>query len=1176
MKKIVHSLAYYVIVWSLIIFFMAISSSIILLQTSYGKEKIKNYFLFFAKKNNFDLKIKNVSGLLPFEYKLNDVEINYNNIEIKVDKIKFRIKFLPLLTKNLTFKLFEATNISYEIKQSSDLKTISSNKDNWISPIINIHFQNIKLNDLNIAKHEKLTLNLNGSLKVKKHGKVIKSDFKIYRKNFLDTNLNVSSIAKKDIRSFEISILLNSKNLKAFYPYISKDFDSSFEMLFTSKGKLDSYISYLQNKNISSDITGRIDLEIDTIKSKNKNLDFILNQKSDFDIKFKTKQDLSIHFYNGKFRNDLLTLFIDSTIDKKFNFLSSALILKIDNLSKLNEISPFLLKGSITSTIKQNKNDFTADLKANNFYVKNISFSNLDLTSKCTYLNNQINGNLNFIAFAFNQPFNLSSDFQYEKSNLDFKNITASAPSSKLNGNIKINPNLTILGELNAHFDDLSQIKVFYPKTDYNGVVDIKANFNQHVVDEKSFSKIDLNIKATNYYLSNVFGKNLNLDLEILDPFKTNKIKSNLIANDLTFHELNLKALKLNFNEFDKNNPFSIQADGSLKKELSLKANGFFKYNNEIEFDIKNLSLLAFSYPFAISNSTKFIYKKDQFILKDFNLHSDDSKFQADINLSKDKSMINLDINHFPIDFLSINPLDLDISGFITSKVNLSKQTFLNGNIELDLIDFLIKSMLDEKPLLAKGNVIAEIDKNLINLKSNLFVKDFKLLDITSTLPLNVNFFPLKIDIDKNKKLQANFEYNGKVEELLDFINIGAQSLQGDLNSQINLSNKIDDLKVSGFIHFKNGNYENYYLGTNLKDINATFLADKNKLTLTYLHANDLKNGSLNAKGNFSLSYEKKFPYKLNLIFKNLNLLNTDNIQTNVTANLEVKGNRLSADAKGLVTLDQTNLIIPNEIPKKPINLNEEYIYHPNQDELKIKTLSSSSYPIFLNFEIGLENPIKVTGAGLNSSWDGHLTLSGTYQEFKPKGKLNLIKGSYVFSGRNFILHDGEVNFSGKVNEIPNLSLKSSMQQAGIDIIANLDGPLDTPKITFTSKPPLSASSIMSLLLFGRELSDLSVDETIALSNAMNKKLDPESVDSSSSLGVDRFNVDSDDESKSQSIQLGKYLTKGVVVSFSQGEEQGSSNIIVEVDLKHGFVFQAETQQQEEQGKFTIKYRHNY
>ena len=82
-------------------------------------------------------------------------------------------------------------------------------------------------------------------------------------------------------------------------------------------------------------------------------------------------------------------------------------------------------------------------------------------------------------------------------------------------------------------------------------------------------------------------------------------------------------------------------------------------------------------------------------------------------------------------------------------------------------------------------------------------------------------------------------------------------------------------------------------------------------------------------------------------------------------------------------------------------------------------------------------------------------------------------------------------------------------------------------------------------------------------------------------LGVDRLDIVSIpgaqiEDPDQVALQVGKYLTKGIMVSYTQGMEEGSNNIIVEVDLKHGFVFQAETQQEQEQGKFTIKWNLNY
>jgi len=75
-------------------------------------------------------------------------------------------------------------------------------------------------------------------------------------------------------------------------------------------------------------------------------------------------------------------------------------------------------------------------------------------------------------------------------------------------------------------------------------------------------------------------------------------------------------------------------------------------------------------------------------------------------------------------------------------------------------------------------------------------------------------------------------------------------------------------------------------------------------------------------------------------------------------------------------------------------------------------------------------------------------------------------------------------------------------------------------------------------------------------------------------LGVDRFEIVSDPKGGDQvSMQIGKYLTQGVLVTLSQSKT--SSDVIVEVDLKHGFIFQAESQDQWE-GKFSLKWYHNY
>ena len=102
----------------------------------------------------------------------------------------------------------------------------------------------------------------------------------------------------------------------------------------------------------------------------------------------------------------------------------------------------------------------------------------------------------------------------------------------------------------------------------------------------------------------------------------------------------------------------------------------------------------------------------------------------------------------------------------------------------------------------------------------------------------------------------------------------------------------------------------------------------------------------------------------------------------------------------------------------------------------------------------------------MDTHWKGHFKIGGSVSNLKTLGSLELIDGKYTFSGREFKLTKGLVTFDGKPNAMPTLDIKAKITQQGINIFANVKGNLDTPKITFTSSPPLSAIAIMYLLIF--------------------------------------------------------------------------------------------------------------
>jgi translocation and assembly module TamB len=140
-----------------------------------------------------------------------------------------------------------------------------------------------------------------------------------------------------------------------------------------------------------------------------------------------------------------------------------------------------------------------------------------------------------------------------------------------------------------------------------------------------------------------------------------------------------------------------------------------------------------------------------------------------------------------------------------------------------------------------------------------------------------------------------------------------------------------------------------------------------------------------------------------------------------------------------------------------------------------------------------------------------------------------------------------------------------------------MQGPLTSAQLTFQAIPSLPTSSILSLILFNKDISEISPLQALQLAQtivSLSGNGGPGVLDSiRKKIGVDRLTIIGKGETDEISVQIGWYLSHGITLSLSQSAT--SSDVTVEVDLKKGFIFQAETQNQEE-GKFSFKWNKNY
>jgi translocation and assembly module TamB len=336
----------------------------------------------------------------------------------------------------------------------------------------------------------------------------------------------------------------------------------------------------------------------------------------------------------------------------------------------------------------------------------------------------------------------------------------------------------------------------------------------------------------------------------------------------------------------------------------------------------------------------------------------------------------------------------------------------------------------------------------------------------------------------------------------------------------------------------------------------------------------------MTAQGNMRLLQSDLYPFTLDVAFTNLQFVEIDLVTALANGQVHIEGNQTSALAKGDVDILSSTLTIPDHIPRPLPNL--QVVYVNATKPIPVATPSYQPYPLYLDLNIRTFEHISIEGRGLQSQWLGNFHLGGTFTEPAAQGALELIEGTFSFSSRDFRLTQGSLSLSGLEHEMPYLNLAGTTETGGITITAQLTGPLNNPQIKLQSTPPLPLSSIMSHLLFGQDISEISGFQALQLASSIASLAGtgPDIMESTRrSLGVDRLRIITDpteEGGETVALQVGKYVSKGVLVTFTQGASESAPNISVEVEIKGNIVLQIQSDQSQEQGIFTLKWNLNY
>lgn len=229
---------------------------------------------------------------------------------------------------------------------------------------------------------------------------------------------------------------------------------------------------------------------------------------------------------------------------------------------------------------------------------------------------------------------------------------------------------------------------------------------------------------------------------------------------------------------------------------------------------------------------------------------------------------------------------------------------------------------------------------------------------------------------------------------------------------------------------------------------------------------------------------------------------------------------------------------------------------------------------VTLDITIDAPARIFIRGRGIDAEFGGQLRVTGPVSNVSPVGRFELIRGRLVILGQRIVFTEGAVTLLGDLN--PAIRLVAETRANSVTVRVVIDGPADDPDVTFESEPELPQDEVLSQLLFGRSLSDLSAFQVAQLAAAVAELAGAGSGPGILEqirvfIGLDNLEIVTEDDG-STAVEAGSYIADNIYLGVRGGNEGGG--VTVNLDITRELKLRAEALTNET--SIGVFYEHEY
>ncbi len=412
--------------------------------------------------------------------------------------------------------------------------------------------------------------------------------------------------------------------------------------------------------------------------------------------------------------------------------------------------------------------------------------------------------------------------------------------------------------------------------------------------------------------------------------------------------------------------------------------------------------------------------------------------------------------------------------------------------------------------------------------------------------------------------LSGGIRYNGPSAVLFSLGGFTGQQLSGPVAVAADFSGQLNAPQITGIVRGTNLVYENEVYGTRLSQIKLEGRFDSDSLDITELNA-VAGNGRVIASGTIGLSSAQGFPIDITARFRNARLARSNALGATATGQLRITNGLDGGLIEGRIIIPEARYQIIRQGAAEVPELTGVYRKSELTSDGKRPTRAPRGGNFKLNISMVADNRLFVSGMGLESEWSARMQVTGTSAAPIVTGEARVVRGTYSFASRRFELTRGIVSFEGGALTDPQLNISASTTAEGVTAIINIGGTGQAPNIAFTSTPTLPQDEVLSRLLFGNSVTNLSATEAIQLAAALNSLrgsgggLNPLG-SLRSAAGIDRLRILGEDDTTGRGMALaaGQYITDDIYIEIIT-DARGFTAVQLEIALTRALSLLSQT-----------------